>query len=498
MNSKEIANSGIRGSVYFLILAWFSTGINFVLNIVLARILFPEDFGLSAISFTIIGIFSMFIGFGLGPGVIQSKEEKTKLFSTYFFIELITITLFSLLIYCFSGIFANLFGDARIEVVVKILVIYVVLSGLDAVPRTYLTKELEFRKLTLIESFGIILNLCISLILALNGFGYWSLIYGPIIAIIFRTACFWILAPIIPRISCFDSKVFKDLLKFAVPILLASVVIFWSVNIDDMMVAGVLGLTFLGYYSLAFKLSNYVSLLISAPISKAMYPVYCKMQDNKTEFQATFDQNYRMIFTITIFISVFVSINAYYIMSFLFGDKWLNSIPILQILMFEGFLQSLSSIAGNVFLALKKYYWVLITSGVYFCLMTPIMIAATIYFGVIGTALSVVLTNIPVFFLTFLVLRKFIQYNIMKDSIIRIVGVGITIPPMILIIYLFNGLPLLVLGLNLVIALVIYAIVVNYLTKGNFWREIREIFDIILKRNSGSAQRAPEPDSSFV
>lgn len=498
MNSKEIANSGIRGSVYFLILAWFSTGINFVLNIVLARILFPEDFGLSAISFTIIGIFSMFIGFGLGPGVIQSKEEKSKLFSTYFFIELGTLAVFSVLIYCFSGTFANLFADSRIELVIKVLVIYIVLSGFDALPRTYLTKELEFKKITLIETFGIILNLCISLTLALIGFGYWSLIYGPIIAMIFRTACFWILAPIIPRISHFDTKILKDLLKFALPILLSAVVIFWSVNIDDMMVAKVWGLAFLGYYSLAFKLSNYVSTLISAPISKAMYPVYCKMQDNKTEFRATFEQNYRMIFTITIFISVFVSLNAYYIMSFLFGDKWLNSIPILQILIFEGFLQSLSSIVGNVFLALKKYYWVLITSGAYFCLMTPIMIVATIYFGVIGTALSVVLTYIPVFLFTFLILRKFIQYNIIKDSIIRIVGVGITIPPMILIIYIFNELPLLVLGLNLISALAIYAIVVNYLTKGSFLREIREIFDILLKRNSGSAQRALEPDSSFV
>ena len=485
MNSKEIANSGIRGSVYFLILAWFSTGINFLLNIVLARILFPEDFGLSAISFTIIGIFSMFIGFGLGPGVIQSKEEKTKLFSTYFFIELITITIFSVLIYSFSGNFANLFGDARIEVVIKVLVIYVVLSGFDAIPRTYLTKKLEFKKLTLIESVGIIINLCASLILASYGFGYWSLIYGPIIAIIFRTACFWILAPILPKISYFDSKILKELLKFASPILLSAVVIFWSVNIDDMMIAKVLRLTFLGYYSLAFKLSNYVSTLISAPISKAMYPIYCKIQDNKTEFQAAFEQNYRMIFTITIFISIYVSLNSYYIMSFLFGDKWLNSIPILQILIFEGFLQSLSSIVGNVFLALKKYYWVLITSGAYFCLMTPIMIVATIYFGVIGTALSVVLTNIPIFLLTFVVLRKFIQYNIVKDSIIRILGAGMTIPPMILIIYIFKALPLLVLGLNLVSALAIYAIIVNYLTKGNFLREIREIFEIILKRNSG-------------
>jgi hypothetical protein len=60
-----------------------------------------------------------------------------------------------------------------------------------------------------------------------------------------------------------------------------------------------------------------------------------------------------------------------------------------------------------------------------------------------------------------------------------------TIPPMILIIYIFKALPLLVLGLNLVSALAIYAIIVNYLTKGNFLREIREIFEIILKRNSG-------------
>lgn len=494
MNSKEIANSGIRGSVYFLVLAWFSTGINFILNIVLARILFPADFGLSAISFTIIGIFSMFIGFGIGPGVIQSKEEKTKLFSTYFFTELGTLAVFSVIIYFLSGTFANLFADSRIELVVRVLVIYIILSGFDAIPRTYLTKELQFKKITLIESFGIILNLCISLTLALNGFGYWSLIYGPIIMMIFRTICFWILAPIIPKISCFDAKVFKDLLKFAVPILSASVVIFWSVNIDDMMVAKVLSLTFLGYYSMAFKLSNYVSLLISAPISKAMYPVYCKIQDNKMEFQVTFEQNYRIVFSITIFISVFVLINSKYIMSVLFGDKWLEAIPILQILIFEGFLQSLSSIVGNVFLALKKYYWVLITAGAYFCLMTPIMIVATIYFGVIGTALSVVLTYIPIFFLTFYILKKFIQYHIIKDSLIRILGAGLTILPMILINYLFDELPLLALGLNLVIALAIYAIFVNYLTKGNFWRELREIFDVILKRNSGVSQRPPEPD----
>lgn len=484
MNSKEITASGIRGSIYFLILAWFSTGIYFLLNILLARILFPEDFGISSISFTIIGIFSMFIGFGLGPGVIQSTREKNRLFSTYFFLELCTITIFSIIIYGFSGIFANLFAEPRIEQIVKVLIIYVVLSGLDDIPRTYLTKELQFKKLAIIDSLGIIVNLCASLGLALSGFGFWSLIYGPIIAIIFCNVCFWILAPIIPKISNFDPKILKELLKFALPILLSSVVFFWNSNIDDMTVAKVSGLAFLGLYSLAFKLSNYVSTLISAPISKAMYPVYCKIQDNKTELKSVFEQNYRMVFTVTIFISFYVLLNADYIISFLFGNKWVDSSPILKILIFEGFLMALSSIVGNVFLALNKYYWVLITSGGYFCLMTPIMIISTINFGFIGTALSVVLTYVPFFFISFLLLRKYIQYNIVKESLIRIFGAIVMILPMILIINLLNAHPLLVLGLNLIIAVVIYTLVVNCLTKGNFLKEMREIFNTVLRRDS--------------
>jgi O-antigen/teichoic acid export membrane protein len=112
------------------------------------------------------------------------------------------------------------------------------------------------------------------------------------------------------------------------------------------------------------------------------------------------------------------------------------------------------------------------------------MIISTINFGFIGTALSVVLTYVPFFFISFLLLRKYIQYNIVKESLIRIFGAIVMILPMILIINLLNAHPLLVLGLNLIIAVVIYTLVVNCLTKGNFLKEMREIFNTVLRRDS--------------
>ncbi len=484
LNSDETVVTALKGSIYFLILAWFSTGINFVTNIILARLLFPEDFGISSISFTIIGIFSMFIGFGLGPGVIQSKREKNTLFSTFFFIELITTTLITLLIFSLGGIFANLFMDIRIKPVIQVLCIYIFLFGINSIPKTYLTKELEFKKITLIESFSVIINLSFSVSLALFGFGFWSLIYGPLMAIIFRSICYWIFAPILPKFSEFNLEILKELLKFAFPILFASIVIFWNTHIDDIVIAQVLGLTFLGLYSLSFKLSNYITTLISHPISRAMYPIYCKIQDDNTELKLNFENNYRMILTITVFITFYMLINAKFIISFIFGEKWLLSIPILQILIFEGFLRSLASISGNVFQALNKYYWVVITSIIYFFLMTPLMIIATINFGIIGTALIVTITYTPIFFISYLLLRKYVKYNIIKDTIIRFLSVGVTIPPMLLIIYFFSDYTFLVLILNLAIALAIYSLIVNYLTKGEFVREIKEIFNIFLKRQS--------------
>jgi len=484
VDSNGTAASAIKGSIYFLVMSWFSTGINFLINILLARILFPEDFGISSISFTVIGIFSMFIGFGLGPGVIQSQKEKDRLFSTFFFIELATTILISSLIFGLSGIFANIFMDSRIQLTIQVLTLYTFLLGFNSIPKTYLMKELQFKKVTIIESSSVILNLISSLILALLLKSYWSLICGPIIAIIFRAFAYWISVPVFPKISKFDREIFRILIKFALPILSASIVIFWATHIDDMVVAQILGLTSLGLYSLAFKISNYLATLISHPISTAMYPIYCKIQDDKIKLQAAFEQNYKRVLTITVFITFYILINAEFIISVLFGDKWLVSIPILQILVFEGFLRSLASITGSVFQAINKYYWIFITSIIYLAIMAPIMIISTIYFGLFGTAISVTIIYIPIFLISYLLLRKYIKFNILRDSIIRLLGAFLTIPPMLLILYYLIDYPLLILTFNLLVALAVYSLFVNYCTKGEFWKEIKDIINIILKREN--------------
>jgi len=295
---------------------------------------------------------------------------------------------------------------------------------------------------------------------------------------------YWGLTPIYPKFSQFNFKIFKTLLIFGLPILISSFVVYLNSHLADVIIAQITGLTFLGYYSLAYNFSNYLATLISDPVTSALYPVYCEIQKNKDELRTTFEEHYKMIFVTIIFIAFYILFNAPYAISILYGPKWLNSIIILQILIIAGLFRALGSIVSNIYLLLNKYYIVLILNSIFLGLMLPLTIFATIYFGIIGAAAVGSILIVPIITLQYWFLKKYFTFKILKDSLICLFGCLLTIPPMVIVIYYFNTNPILVLLFNFGIAISIYLVSINLLTKGVLTGKLKEMINIFLRKQT--------------
>ena len=258
--------------------------VNFILQIVLARLLLPEDYGV----ITILNVFILFsttlINNGLGNALIQKKNSDDKDFNTIFYLQLgVAVFLMAVLFFC-APLIAGFYNDENLTVYLRVMSVVLLLEALSSIQLTALRKALQFRKSFYANVIGVIVHGGVGIALAYMGFGCWALIISQIAMKLVVYITLLLLVRWHPK-KMFSFERFKSLFSYSWKLTVGWLIGTLHQSLFSLVVGKFFSKDVLGYYNRGQNLPQTVTTTLNETISNVMFPALAKVQDDKTKMK---------------------------------------------------------------------------------------------------------------------------------------------------------------------------------------------------------------------
>lgn len=305
-------------------------------NIVLARLLSPKEFGQVAIMMFFIVIATVLAESGLSGALVRKKEATEIDYSTIFIFNLIVSLVLMLLLIFTSGYIAEYYNDPELNNILIASSFVLLINSLRITQNTKLIKNLEFKKKSIYEFIAILIGSAVAVILAIKGAGVWALIALQLTTAIVLTILLWLFVGPLKSYK-FSQKSFKQFYKFGINTTLASLLNTAFDNIYQLILGKYFSISQAGYFYQAKKLQEMPTSILQTTMLGVVYSTLSKIQDEPEKFNALY-QNIAKIFTVIVaFICMLIFYYADIVISVLYGNKWINSVLYLQLLIIASF-----------------------------------------------------------------------------------------------------------------------------------------------------------------
>lgn len=410
INTTQLKNQVGRGVFWLLVQNIFTKLIYFFITIWLARILLPADFGIVAACILVINFVNLFVDFGISLALIQNNSSEEETQSICFFMTFFCSVILFALLFLAAPFISGFFNDATLNWYLRVMGIDVILTALEIVPIAVVNKKLQFSKRVSPEILFVVIFGIISLLLARNGYGAWSIIVGTIFAHLVRCVLYWFSARIKIKFIC-DWGAVLHILKYGYHAFGISLILLFLLSGDNAMVKKVLGNAALGFYALAYTIANLPATHITHIMGTITFPLYSELQDDLVLFRSAFRKVLSLITAISIPASVGIMVLAPLLINGLYGSKWSPVILPLQFLCVFGMVRSILSVCGNVFYANNKHYILKRIVFIQFLIFAILLYPFTKIYGLIGTAIAVNFSQIIAMIFIFLFVSKILKEN---------------------------------------------------------------------------------------
>ena len=331
MSEKNLKSSAVNGAIWTGIEKFSRQAVQFVIGIILARLLPPNDFGVIGMLAIFIAIAQTFTDSGLSSALIQKKDRTEVDCSTIFYFNIGVGVLFYLLLYATAPLIADFYNMPILIDVTRVVALSIILSGLTAVQNARLTIDLRFRTLSLIALISMVVTGATGLALAYSGWGVWALVFQALAGQMVTSICTWYCSRWIPKLE-FSMKSFKQLWGFGSKLLVSGLINTIYGNLYTL----VIGKKFSSAEVAFYNRGNHFALLPAQTVQdmaiKVNFPILAKMQDDDERLLGA----YKKLLTVPLYILypvlVCMAVTAEPLVIVLIGEKWLPCVPIMQVL----------------------------------------------------------------------------------------------------------------------------------------------------------------------
>jgi O-antigen/teichoic acid export membrane protein len=467
--------------------------VSFVISIILARLLLPEEFGLIAMITVFMGIGNTLLNAGLGESLIRTKDPTEEDYSTVFFFNLIGSVIVYAIIYFSAPWIANFYKQPLLIDIVRWYSIVIVINAFSMIQVTRLTKQVDFKTQMKVSLPATILAGILGVFLASEGFGVWSLVYMAIFRSVLDMLFLFYNTKWLPSLV-FHVEKFKYHFSFGYKLTFSGLLDIVFNNAYHVIIGKYYQPAILGFYDRANKLKNLPVQTLTTVISRVTYPIFAEFKDDNIRLKNAYQKVIQMLVFIIAPLLLILSVLAEPLFSFLFTDKWLAAVPYFQIICWSGILYPVYAFNLNIlkikgrtdlFLKLEIIKKVLFTSVLLF----------SVKFGIFGLLYGGVCFSLLAFYVNTYYTGKFINYKPFEQiiDIVPIVflafisAVTVYFSDILLVSYFSKDILRLLVG-SLVGAFTFLAL--SYLLK------IKPFFVLsqILKNNDSSNQTVSPPD----
>lgn len=414
--AENLKDKTVTGVVWSAFQKGGSILVAFIASVVLARLLTPEDYGLIGMLAVFIAVSEVFINGGFGSALIQKKRPTNEDYSTFFIWNLtISVFLYGVLFLC-APLIARFYKLEILCSILRINGLTLIINAVSLVQTYQLRKQLNFRKIGIIEISVSAISLSVCIYFAWKGYGVWALVIQQLSGAILKTILFWLTSSWRPLMK-FSVQSFRELFSFGGFILLSNLINAFFNNIQGLLIGKFYNPITMGYYSKAKSTEELSSNFIGQVIEQVAYPVLAEAQNDNVYMIRMLNKFTGVLAYLTIPIMLLLMLLAKPIFILLYSERWLHSIPYFQVLCLAGIASCLAVINYYAIAAIGKgkdvFVWTLVKRGLGLCFV----VGGLLTFGMKGLLGGVVLTFYVIYFINSGLVSKFIGYSVKQQII---------------------------------------------------------------------------------
>lgn len=352
MDVNELTTVTFKGTLWAYINTYGGKLLAFVATTILARLLLKEDFGIAGYALIFIGFLETINGLGVGSALIFFPIDGER-YNTAFWLGLsmgVSLFIFSWFGAPLVGMF---FNDMRAVEVTRVLALTFPISALGIVHEAILRKDLAFKVKAIPDFTRNTSKGIVSIILAILGFGAWSLIAGQLAGVLFSMIAYWVVHPWRPALRL-KREFLWPLTSYGSSIVSVTALGALILNADYLLVGRYLGPGALGVYTLAFRVPDLLIGQFSDILGQVLFPVYSKLSGSSDLIKRGLFMTRRYVSMVTVPIGVGLAmVSSPFVLTF-FTEKWSEAIPILALIAISSVINSFGYNFGAVYKAQGK------------------------------------------------------------------------------------------------------------------------------------------------
>jgi len=385
--SRGLGARMVRGGAWVLALRIAQRALSFIRLLVLVHWLAPNDFGLMGAAMLAYSMLNSLTGVGLQSAMIQRKEIDRSLLDIAWTFQIVRGAILALVLFACAPLAARLVNATEITAIIRVLALTFVIQACTSSAIVYLRKELAFDKHFFYQFGETVAEFSVTLTTAFLLRSVWALVLGRLVSCAVACVLSYVIVPYRPRIN-FAWRQAEGIWNFGLWVLGSAILIFLLTQSDQLAVAGLLGTTMLGYYRIAFRVSNAPTTEFSQILSHVTFPAFSKLQESTSQFR----QAYLRVFRLTAFavfpLSSMILVLAAEFTTLFLGNAWTPAIPLIQCLAVYGLMESLGATTRSVFMASGRLGTMVKLQVLQVMVLALSLVPLTVCCGALGAAFA--------------------------------------------------------------------------------------------------------------
>lgn len=483
----SLKNKTISGLFWSFSETGFNQIINFIIGIILARLLSPKEFGLIGMTTIFIAVSQSFIDSGFSQALIRKTDCRQSDYTTVFYFNLFVGMLFFLILFASANSISKFYNEPVLGDLIKLLGLILILNAFAIVQRTILIKKIDFKLQTKITVASSILSGVISVFLAFKGFGVWSVAIRAVLNHFFNSLFLWLDNKWIPSVE-FSTKAFREMFSFGSKLLASGLIYTAYRNIYYLIIGKFFSATILGYYTQAERFSTLPANNINSAVERVTYPVLSNLQNDPVNLKNAYKKLIKIIMLINFSTMLGVAAISKPMILVLIGEKWLSSVTYLQLLCIVFMTLPLHSLNLNLLKVKGRSDLFLRLEIIKIIFGVPVIFIG-IFWGIIPMIIGMVFNSFIAYIINSYYMSKLINYGV-KEQILDILPdftISLIMAVIVFLVQEFAHIPpilKLITGITLGLLIII---ILSTIFKNEGYIEIRNIIKELICRKKAQA-----------
>lgn len=479
--SQSLKGKAVKGIVWSSIDRFSVQGMQFLLMLILARLLSPSDYGIMSMLTIFLAISQSIIDGGFVNALVRKQDRSNIDFSTVFYFNIIIGCVLTILFYLSAPLIASFYKMPQLVSITRAISIVLVIKSCSVVPIAILTIKLDFKTQTKASLISVIFGGILGVIAAYKGLGVWALVLQAISNTIANTLILVVLTRWKPLFT-FSLDSFKSLFNYGSKLLVSSLIDVTYKNIFPIVIGKKFDAASLGYYSRADQFAQLPSANVTGIIQRVTFPLFSEIQDDNERLQNIYIRFLRLSAYLIFPLMMGLAALASPLVLFVLTEKWLPVVLLLQILCLSQMWYPVHAINLNL-LQVKGYSGIFLKLEIIKKIIGITLLFITVPFGVVSMCLGSIASSLLALVINTYYTGKIINQGFFKQmrALFPAFFYALSMGGLIYMLTLMITSPVLQILVGTIVGFTYY-ILISYITKSS---DLKELQTILNKKRNG-------------